>query len=250
VLPREPQYFFFVSFQPFEQVPPFCFLRPAFWAGFGRRLAGSDDPFAIWAWLARRITDDARNRHNLRAVAAAANAAFPGVGPFWGNGARAEMPGLPRLKPAALPPGLAAHRATETAARAGGAQPKTAWQLAGAGAVGAQALVGLPVLYRLRAAHRRRVAVWPFEAPTAPVVLAEVYPSLLARAVAASGAADPAEVRDAVQVRLLARALWRLSRSGGLGAAFAAAPPDAGAEGWILGVGAEAALRAALEPPA
>jgi len=53
-----------------------------------------------------------------------------------------------------------------------------------------------------------------------------------------------------VQVRLLARALWQLSRAGGLGAVFAAAPPEAGAEGWILGVGAEAALRAALDPPA
>ncbi len=211
--------------------------------GFGRALTGSEDPFAVWDWLTTRIADDARNRHNLRAVAAMANAAFAGAGPFWGNGARAEVPGLTRTKPAALPPGLAAHRATETAARAAGAQPKTVWQLAGAGAVGAQALVGLPVLHRLRRGHGARIGVWPFAPPTAPVVLAEVYPSLLAGAVAAACAADPSLVRDAAQVRLLASALLDLSRAGRLASLFAAAERDAAREGWILGVGAETVLR-------
>lgn len=213
--------------------------------GFGRVLTGSDDPFAIWDWLAARITDDADNRHNLRAVAAMANAAFPGAGPFWGNGTKAEVPGLSRTKPT-LPPGLAAHRATEAAARMAGAQPKTVWQLAGAGSVGAQALVGLPVLHRLRRAHGAQVTVWPFAPPTAPVVMAEVYPSLLADTVAAACAADPALVRDAAQVRLLAAALLGLSQSGGLGPLLDVTDSRAACEGWILGVGAEAALRGAV----
>jgi molybdopterin molybdotransferase len=213
--------------------------------GFGHALTGSDDPFAVWDWLAARITDDARNRHNLRAVAALANAAFPGAGPFWGNNAKPEVPGLGRKK-AGLPHGLAACRATEVAAQASGARPKTVWQLAGAGSVGAQALVGLPVLHRLRATHGAAVAVWPFEPPTAPVVVAEVYPSLLAADVAAACARDPDLVRDAAQVRLLAAALLRLSRSGDLARLFAVDHhPAARREGWILGVGAEAVLRGA-----
>lgn len=220
-------------------------------AGFARTLTGSDDPFAVWAWVAARITDDARNRHNLRDVAAAANAAFAGPGPFWGNGARAEVPGLTRTRPPTLPPGLSAHRATEIAARAAGAQPKTAWQLAGAGSVGAQGLVGLPVLHRLRHVHAGQVAVWPFEdiaAPAAPIVLAEVYPSLLAAEVAAACARDPDLVRDAAQVRLLAAALRRLACEGGLAALFELPEPGARSEGWIVGVRAEAALRAAASP--
>lgn len=214
-------------------------------AGFARALTGSDDPFAVWAWLAARITDDDRNRHNLRDVAAEANAAFAGSGPFWGNGAKVDVPGLTRTKPLALPQGLAAHRATEIAARAAGAQPKTAWQLAGAGSVGAQGLVGLPVLHRLRQAHAGRIAVWPFEDIAAPVVLAEVYPSLLAAEVAAACARDPGLVRDAAQVRLLAGALLKLARGGGLAALLDAPHPAARTEGWILGVSAEAELRAA-----
>lgn len=214
-------------------------------AGFGAALTGTDDPFGIWDWLAARITDDDRNRHNLRDVAAAANGAFAGPGPFWGNGARAEVPGLTRTKPASLPPGIAAHRATEIAARQGGAQPKTAWQLAGAGSVGAQALVGLPILHRLRRAHAGRVAVWPFEDIAAPVVLAEVYPSLLTAEVAAACARAPELVRDAAQVRLLAGALLRLAPDGGLAPLFDAPLPKARTEGWILGVTSEAALRAA-----
>ncbi|MGS4944853.1 molybdopterin-binding protein [Meridianimarinicoccus sp. RP-17] len=213
--------------------------------GFARALTGSDDPLAVWDWLAARITDGADNRHNLRDVAAMANAVFPGAGPFWGNGAKAEVPGLSRTKPA-LPPGLAAHRTTEAAARAAGARPKTVWQLAGAGSVGAQALVGLPVLHRLRRAHGAQLTVWPFAPPTAPVVMAEVYPSLLADTVAAACARDPALVRDAAQVRLLAAALLRLSRSGGLGLLFDQHHGQAPREGWILGVGAEATLRGAV----
>ncbi len=217
-------------------------------AGFGRALTGSDDPFAVWAWLAARITDDARNRHNLRAVAAEANAAFAGPGPFWGNGARADVPGLGRTKPPTLPPGLVAHRMTEIAARTAGARPKTAWQLAGAGSVGAQGLVGLPVLHRLRCVHAGRIAVWPFEDVAAPVVLAEVYPSLIADAVAVACAREPGLVRDAAQVRLLADALLRLSRASGLGTLFDVPDAAARVEGWILGVTAETTLRAAAAP--
>jgi hypothetical protein len=155
---------------------------------------------------------------------------------FWGDGTRLGTPGLPRRRPP-LPRGLSERRATERQAQADGVQPKTVWQLAGAGAVGAQALTGIPVLARLRAAHPLRV--WPFEpVGDAPAVVAEVYPSLLAEAVRAEGG-----VPDAAQVRLLARALWRLSDQGRLAGLFTGGDAE---EGAILGAGQAGVLRAAL----
>ncbi|MEH6773505.1 MAG: molybdopterin-guanine dinucleotide biosynthesis protein MobB, partial [Cereibacter changlensis] len=70
------------------------------------------------------------------------------------------------------------------------------------------------------------------------------YPSLLAPQVAASGD----EIKDRAQVRLLARALYRLGRAGELGQLFDAAPdwPGRSEEGWILGVGQADLLRRAL----
>ncbi len=81
------------------------------------------------------------------------------------------------------------------------------------GSVGSQSLLGLPMVHRL--AQRADVAVWPFDTPDAPVVLAEVYPSLLAGPVAICANRDGIPA-DQAQVRLLACALWRLSARGGL----------------------------------
>jgi molybdopterin molybdotransferase len=224
----------------------FAFGYPA---GFAARLTGQARALSVWDWLAGRVRELPGDGSNYREVAAQANVAFEGAAPFWGNGERAETIDLPRTRPD-LPPGLAAHRATELAARAGGSSPKSVWQLAGAGAVGAQSLTGIPVLHRLRAAHPGRVAVWPFEpCEDADVVLAEVYPSLLADAVRA----DPGTVPDEVQVRLLARVLFTLAQGDGMAALLASRAVSAvlEEEGWILGIGAEALLRnpAPLTPP-
>jgi hypothetical protein len=206
--------------------------------GFAGPLTGRRHAFAVWDWLAARVQETAAHGSTYRAAAAEANARFGG-GPFWGDGTRAGTPGLPRRKPP-LPPGLAEHRACEIAGRDGGARPKSLWQLAGAGAVGAQTMTGLPVLARLRAAAAGRLAVWPFEPPAGSVVLAEVYPSLLGARVAAAGG-----VKDAAQVRLLARALRRLAQDGRLSALLdVPADPE---EGWILGAGHGALLRAASD---
>lgn len=222
----------------------FAFGYPA---GFAGALTGQPRALALWDWLAAAVADSPTNASNYRAVAAGINARFAGAGPFWGDGSKTATPGLPRLKPA-LPEGLAACRDTDLAGREGRALPKSVWQLAGAGAVGAQVLTGVPVLTRLRAAFQGKVAVWPFEAADAPVVLAEVYPALLAADVRAMLATNPGMVTDEAQVRILAEALARLSAQGGLAALFA---PDARAEvlaeeGWILGAGQALALRGAV----
>ena len=80
-------------------------------------------------------------------------------------------------------------------------------------------------------------------------MLAEVYPSLLSQAVRAEETRTGDKIRDRVQVAVLARALARMARSGTLTEAIGAAHgPHLPEEGWILGAGAEPALRAAAMP--
>lgn len=213
----------------------------AYPAGFAARLTGQTQPRAIRRWLADRITDHG-NRNNRFAVASDINAiigAGAAAGPFWGRPAALSLPHLPDCKTvdyAAL--GLPERRAVERAVPR--AQP--VWKLFTTGSVGSQALMGLPMIHRLSA--RPGTAVWPFDPPVAPIVLAEVYPSLLAPLIAR----DPG-IKDAVQVTLLSRALHRLSRDGALGPLLS--PPDITditEEGWILGAGHEAALLRAAAP--
>jgi molybdopterin-guanine dinucleotide biosynthesis protein B len=197
--------------------------------GFAARLTGSDTP-ALWAWLAARVTDTPDNVNNRFAVAAAINALFPeGPGPFWSHPTNQSWPGLPTRRAgidfAAL--GLAECRHAETAVP----RAKSPWMLFNPGSVGSQSLLGLPMIHRL--SQRSDTAVWPFQPPDAPVVLAEIYPSLLAGPVAilANAEALPA---DQAQVRLLSRVLYRLARHDRLAPLFDA-PAIAAEEGWILG---------------
>jgi len=220
----------------------FAFGYPA---GFAAALTGEARALAVWNWLAERVADDARNRNNRFAIAAEANRALPGTGPFWFRPAALDLPDLPAKGRARAGHGLDDLRAVD--ARTRGAQ--SVWKLGGPGAVGSQTLTGLPVLARLRAAFPGRVAVWPFEdSRTAPVVLAEVFPSLLRDEVRALQAmAGGWAVKDDVQVRLLSAALHRLSVEDALAPLFES-PVGVSAideEGWILGVGAEEALRMA-----
>lgn len=220
----------------------------AFGAPIGLTLALTGQPhaLALWDWLAARVTDTDRNATNYRQIAAQMNSQFSGGGPFWGNGQKHDTPGLPRTKPA-HPSELAEFRAAELVGREAGLWPKTLWQLAGAGAVGAQSLTGIPMLHRLRTRTPGKVAVWPLEpAAHAPIVLAETYLSLLATEVRAATAQGM--VQDEAQVRLHATAFHSLSQNGGLAPLLAPdhAPEALQSEGWYLGAGAANAVRAGL----
>ena len=205
-------------------------------AGFAARLTGQPQASAIWDWLERQVSDGPANANNRFAVADRINAQFQQPGPFWGRPASAAHVHLPANKPAdytafALPE----RRHVETLVPR--AQP--VWKLYTTGSVGSQSLMGLPLIHRL--SRRPGTKVWPFDLPTGPLVLAEVYPSLLVRAVAS----DPARIKDEAQVRLLARALWNLSQSNRLAPMFDT-PAQAQEEGWILGAGHVAELEGAL----
>jgi hypothetical protein len=65
-------------------------------------------------------------------------------------------------------------RQTDRAITIGGIQPKSPFQIGGAGAVGTGSLRGMPMLDRLR---RAGFGVWPFTTPGFPVAV-EIYPRL------------------------------------------------------------------------
>lgn len=198
-------------------------------AGFALRLTGEARAQAVWNWLAGAITD-IDNRNNRFEVATRMNTLFPeGPGPFWSHPSGQTWPGLPFRRAGidyeAL--GVSETRAAEAAVP----RAKSPWMLFNPGSVGSQSLLGLPMIHRL--SQLSGIAVWPFAASDAPVVLAEVYPSLLAGPVAivANGEGLTA---DQAQVRLLSQAFYRLARADRLGPLFDA-PPEAAEEGWILG---------------
>jgi hypothetical protein len=197
---------------------------------------------AMWALLAGRIVDDDRNGNNRFAVAAALNQQLTGAAsPFWGCPPSAAGRHLTATKPPDSGR-LGMFRATEDLLRARGRRPFSSWQLLGAGAVGSQSLLGIARLHALRTRLGERLEVWPFttglHTPTlgeGTIVVAEVWPSMLA-------GDDAGEmVRDAAQVCAAARWLAETDRSGGLGALFTPAlPPMVAAaavaeEGWVLG---------------
>lgn len=222
--------------------------------GLAAALTGRPEALAVWEALAAAVEDGPDNANNRFAVADALNVRLPGTGPFWGRPPGLALPHLParaagRRHP--FPEGRLVEARLRTA--------QSPFKLYTVGSAGGQALTGIPALARLRRDPRLAgLAVWPFETglapPDAPLVLAEVYPSLLADAIRA--ARRPDEVPDAAQVRVTAAALARLDRDGVLAPLFRgsldlaaeARAQAAREEGWTLGAGHESALRAAAAP--
>lgn len=201
-------------------------------AGFARFVTGNDDPLAIWDFYAQHLVDSplSNNRFDL---AGELNGRFPGVGPFWFNGTRQDIPNLPRKERSrTLDHGMKERRRAESRAKG----TFTCWQMGGAGAVGGQAMTGMASLARLRRGVGD-IGVWPFTDLSAPVAFVEIWPSLIAEVVAEAGDS----IKDRAQVRLLARALSHLSESH----LQAMLDVDAPEEGWILGLGHEQELRIA-----
>lgn len=216
--------------------------------GFARSLWLDGTPWrAVWNRLASLVSDDQLRRTNNRfEVASGLNRRIgASVGPFWGLPPDRHDAHLYPTEGPYPAGGLARLRETERHAR--GAQPS--WKLWGRGSVGSQALLGIPVLARLRDDDELHgvAAVWPFETGctlplrrTAPrIVFAEIYPSLV-RLPESRGD----RVTDSVQVEAIARHFARHDAAGTLGDLFAAPGNlESGAlqrvwteEGWILGV--------------
>ncbi|MDE4096841.1 molybdopterin guanine dinucleotide synthesis [Phaeobacter gallaeciensis] len=189
-------------------------------AGFGPALTGQSDPLALWDWFEARIEDSPRanNRFDL---AGEINRRFGGQGPFWANALKRNIDGLPRTKRSYQNP-FPDRRAVEHLAPGA----FTCWQMAGAGSVGGQVMMGLPVLSRLRRRFAPHVAAWPFEALDRPVALVEIWPSLTVPTPPAGMIKDAWQVQQ-VALELARRPVAELEKMLDITA------PE---EGWILGV--------------
>ena len=212
--------------------------------GTALALTGAANWEAVWKRIADIITDGPNNANNRFDAAAVLNQAFgAAAGPFWFNGLKRDIKGLPRKRPDGyggnLPP---RHRYTDHQAPTA----QEVWKIGGAGSVGGQALTGIAALERLRQCRKKDVKVWPFETlgEDRHHVLAEIYPSLI----------DPCpgdEVLDARQVKAVAETLRELDRLGTL-AGYLQAPTNmpgcvTAEEGLMLGVHAQAGFRAAAQ---
>ena len=198
--------------------------------------------------LASKVKEREDNSNARFALAAGMNYAITkGPHPFWGTPKRDAVSTLATKKGDFSAKGsLPEHRRCEAWIKANfKANPKSVWQLLGAGAVGSQTLLGIATVQHLRA-RIEDSQIWPFETGFKPLsedalknvkcVLAEVYPSTL------NPTQKPGEILDQAQVRTLSNHLQSLDQAGKLAAAFG--PPDSleseeiyqieTEEGWIL----------------
>jgi len=227
----------------------FAFGYPA---GFARALGLARDvpPWrAVHAHVAAGVADDAANRHNRDAFAAACNARIAPVeapGPFWGCHAGGVGPVLTQRRRGVFdyPYGaLAEWRVTEQRARRR-ATTQPVWKLNCGVSVGGQTLLGIKHLHGM--AERWGARRWPFDTgwsvPEGPAIwFAEIFPSLVSYPEWADAYAAR---RDRTQVLACVRHAAEQDAAGTLAAAFAAPPDLAPAErarvereeGWILGV--------------
>jgi precorrin-8X/cobalt-precorrin-8 methylmutase len=184
---------------------------------------------AVRGLVTEVVIDDDRNRNNRFEVAGRLNRRIGDpAGPFWGRPAARFVEGLDTTKP--RPFGRPELRSAERWCRANGRYPFSCWQLLGAGSVGGQVLVGLPVLERLD--RHPHAAIWPFDGDVGHpgVLLAEIWPS-----------AFPVDlgrhpVKDAAQVGSVVEHLAVADRRGELAGWFALPddPAIRAEEAWML----------------
>lgn len=215
-------------------------------AGFAAALNLGGEPWrAVWKYLERHVSDGELNASNRFEVAAEINRQLGDRASFWGRPEKLKLSTLPFRKEVVYDSpelgGLSEWREVERQLQHLKTRPQSVWKLAGAGAVGSQSLVGIPVLARLRDHEVLRDVsrVWPFEvqvpsvrAGSPAVVHAEIWPTIV------PFADEPGSCRDEQQVRALVRH-WRARDGAGQLAGLFAAAPDNGVvvreEGWVLG---------------
>ena len=210
------------------------------------KLSGAAPWRQLLDFVSKEMKDKVTNENNRFQVGAKMNRLMTGQAfPFWGAPARdaQTMLSVKRVREHG-PDDLPEFRFAEEALKG----PSSIWKLYYQGSVGGQALTGMPVVSRIRAAHGEKARIWPFETGWKPLaqsdldgldaVFAEVYPSLFAPK------APSGQVKDEVQVRAVCERFNALDEKGQLGALFGPAKHDPrreaveNQEGWILGVSA------------
>ena len=214
------------------------------------KLKGDAPWRSIRDFLLKEMKDKPDNSNNRFALAARMNRLISeGPFPFWGCSKKDELTTLSLKKSREHgPKDVTEYRISETfAAETRKARPQPVWKIAYAGAVGGQTLTGIPAIERLREKFPT-LKLWPFESPFAKlddealgdarIVVAEIYPSLVATT------ANANEIKDEAQVRTMAEWFAERDANGKLPALFASEAKLTDAqkakvtreEGWILGL--------------
>ncbi|MFN3212353.1 MAG: hypothetical protein ACE37M_04555 [Henriciella sp.] len=217
-------------------------------AAIGLEKDGTPPWRAMHNYLTSKI-EECRDNSNARFKLAAElnDAISQRPHPFWGTPKNQVCSTLSMKKgDFSAEDSLAEHRLCERWIKTNfKANPKSVWQLLGSGAVGSQALLGIPTLSFLRS-RIARSQIWPFETgfqsltaeklDSIDCVFAEIYPSTV-KVTPKSG-----EILDQAQVRILSEHLESLDSAGELASAFDS--PDSISdreihritteEGWIL----------------
>ena len=217
-------------------------------AALGLERPGQPAWAGIYAHLASKMKDKPDNSNARYAIAAGLNYTISrGPFPFWGAPAKDVVSTLAATRPEFGEDGLAEFRLCETHLRNKGlAQPKSVWQLAYAGSVGSQTLTGLPHVHALRQLWPGS-RIWPFEFADATlsaealaqtdIVMAEIYPSMIAVK------PEKGEVADQAQIRAISAHFAEMDAKGQLAGNFFTGKdlsPEQqhhilDEEGWILG---------------
>ena len=215
--------------------------------GFPRGLAAGlkleGEPWrAAWNQLDRMVKDKADNTNNRLGVGAEINRRVTGGPfPFWGCPPKDALTTLQPKRTRDHGAGdLPEFRLAETKVKGA----PSVWKLYYNGSIGGQAILGIPMVRRLKLAYGDELKVWPFETGWGPPALEGVR--IVAAEVFTPGAeAKPAagESKDQTEIRAYAEQIAKLDDAGKLGAQFdlpkglAAAEAEIAQteEGWILG---------------
>jgi hypothetical protein len=226
-----------------------AFLGFAFPFGFPRGLTAAlslngEQPWtALWDFLDRQVKDKADNTNNRFAVGSEINRRTTGGPfPFWGCPPRDALTTLqPKRSHEHGPGDLPEFRYADQAVKGA-----SIWKLYYAGSIGGHAILGIPMLKRLKKA--RPVKVWPFETGWKAIAPADLdgQDALAAEVKLGLTPAQPlpGEAKELAPVRALAERIAKLDEAGKLEAAFAPpkGTPEAEVqaveqeEGWILNV--------------
>lgn len=180
---------------------------------------------AVWDQIAKMAKDKPDNTNNRFGVGSEINRRLTGGPfPFWGCPPRDALTTLqPKRTRAHGKEDLPENRIVDARAKDQG----SIWKLYYNGSIGGHAILGIPMLRRLRDAFGGRLAVWPFD--TGFKALSENELSEIDILAVETGPAPadapmaPGEHKDAAELRALAEALAKLDEAGGLSAALA--PP-------------------------
>jgi hypothetical protein len=210
------------------------------------KLPGDAPWMSAWNQIDRMVKDKPDNTNNRFGVGSEINRRLTGGPfPFWGCPPKDALTTLQPKRTREHGPGdLPEFRHAELVAKGS----SSIWKLYYNGSVGGQAILGIPVVRRLKLARGDAFKVWPFETgfktlteadlSGVDVVACEVYPSLYPLTPL------PGEVKDPSQVRTTAEHFAKLDEAGKLAAAFGPNKDTAAdvvvdaahEEGWILGV--------------